>query len=150
MWQWKQLKMNFLFSSSPVSVIHCSCSISTKDLFGYILVTICSGIDCVWVWLFSFIYLCAAYPKSSLRSWTDSVSSCIHISESCLFIAPWQHQVQTERRVPRNEKYARGGRQLNNRSTWGASGFTGLSVHVWATRVTLMLFSSRKNSNTCN
>lgn len=62
--------------------------------------------------------------KYSLRGWTDSVSFCIYISERSLLIVTWQHQVQMERRVPRSENYARGGRQLNNISTWKASGLT--------------------------
>lgn len=123
--KWKQLYLSSKWTFSPVSLIHCCYSISTKDLFGYFLVTIFSDKDCIWVGSFNFIYFRSAYPKSSLRSWTDSVSFCIHVSERCLLIAPRQRQVQMERRVPRSEKYARGGRELNNRSTWKASGLTG-------------------------
>lgn len=119
-----KLKINFLFSPIPVSVTHCCCSISTRHLFGYILLTICRDIDCIWVWPFNFIYPCAAYLKSSLRNRTNTVSFCIYISERYLIVT-WQHQVQLEREVPRSEKYARGRRLLNNISTWKASGFTG-------------------------
>lgn len=141
---------NFLFSPIPVSVVtHCCCSISMKGLDPSLWHPICRDIDCAWVWPFNLVYPCAAYPKSSLRNWTDSVSFCIYISERCLLIVTWQHQVQMEKRVPRSEKYAG---EEDSSTTYQPEkhlGSLALSVHVQAIIVTSMFFSScKKKSNT--
>lgn len=144
-----KLYMNFLFSPIPVSVVtHCCCSISTKGLGPSLWHPICRDIDCAWVWPFNLAYLCAAYPKSSLRNWTDSVSFCIYISERCLLIVAWQHQVQMERRVARSEKYAG---EEDSSTTYQPEkhlGSLALSVHVQAIIVTSSFFSSRKKNPT--